>query len=257
MYQVTTEKTTKKTTVRRKFSNIIITFIAVISVTASLIHKQFEVFQSDLIEAQAVSDIAIEKRKADHKILLDYVYDNAQGDMLVLVNQYKKSKALASSKIKTKNKIAAKYKVNNFNNLEQFLYALGKSITILFSGLIILFLTYKIPRAERRSGYFASTAILSIGAFWVSWALFQNGDFASGYYYFISLLATILIISALWYLMRSYTTTNEKIKAVISFAMRARSSFFNSIGVPNSKAVHKSQEDYDNDLFETLDKLSK
>lgn len=265
MYQETSQKRIQKTIVR-KFSNILILTGAIICVIASFVHIGSPAIQDDLLIAKEESSNAIKKRKEAHSKLLDAVFNYSDGEIsqaeyslihAELVNNYREAKLIASEKIAIKNDIASTYKINNFQNLEQFLYGLGQGVTIFFAGVIILLLSFKISGHSRRFGILASTAVISVGSFWIAWALFQNGDYSKIVYYVIVLCASSLITISLWYLLRSIKTTNEKIQQAISFSLRARKSLYAYFDNSPKKAPHKTKEQFDNDLYNTLDELSK
>lgn len=233
---------------------------------ASFVHIWASDFHNDLNTASEESSKAIKVRKETHAKLLDAVYDYADGNIseveyksihTSLVSQYREAKKVASKKIAIKNDIAENYKINNFQNLEQFLYGLGQGVTIFFAGLIVLLISFSLPIGSRRFSLIASTAILSVGAFWITWALFQNGDYSKGFYYLIMLFVSCTISVSLWYLLRSIKTTNEKIKSAISFSLRARKSLYAYFEQSPKKAPHQSKESFDEDLFNTLDDLSR
>ena len=138
-------------------------------------------------------------------------------------------------------------------------HPLGLTFSLIILFLILPFIHEK---HAKRGILITAIAFSIIALFYLRWAFFpfENGkkDYHINYYYAMMSISTVLIILVVYQFIQSTITYKYKMMELIHFMVGARKQLFNALKThPNPKEIAAQQEQFDEEFYETLDKVTK
>jgi len=141
------------------------------------------------------------------------------------------------------------FKFFGFKSPRKFLYAIGRSVTIFYLGLYLMFtLSFINDPNLKRATVFLSFLATGIGIYFIIWAFWARGDFPKNWYYTLMVLSSILGAFIAYWLTNYRFSLKQKIEKLIRFI---------SVDAYFKYVKQEDREEYIDDSFTVYDDITK